>query len=127
MGMDPLTAYYVNQGGGRLDDYIGPMYVGSPYIQHGKGLGSFLAGLFRIVKPVLVSGAKSLGKAALTTGANIISDIASKQEGSKVKDIVGNRVTETVKDLTKKLQQTGKGRKRKRNIIKRKKINDVFA
>jgi hypothetical protein len=96
------------------------MYVGSPYIQHGKGLGSFLAGLFRIVKPVLVSGAKSLGKAALTTGA-------SKQEVSKVKDIVGNRVTETVKDLTKKLQQTGKGRERKRKIIKKIKFNDVFA
>jgi hypothetical protein len=127
MGMDPLTAYYVNQGGGRLDDYIGPMYVGSPNIQQGKGLGSFLAGLFRIVKPVLVSGAKSLGKAALTTGANIISDIASKQEGSKVKDIVGTRVTETVKDLTKKLHQTGKGRKRKRKIIKKTKFYDVFA
>jgi hypothetical protein len=78
--MDPPTAYYVNQGGGRLDDYIGPMYVGSPYIQQGKGLGSFLAGLFRTVKPALVSGAKSLGRAPLTTSANIMSDIASKQE-----------------------------------------------
>jgi hypothetical protein len=126
--MDPLTAYYVNQGGGRLDDYIGPMYVGSPYIQQGKGLGSFLAGLFRIVKPVLVSGAKSLGRVALKTGANIVSDIANKQEG--VKDIVANRVTESVKDLADKLKQRGKGRKRKpakRKPVKKAKFNDVFA
>jgi hypothetical protein len=132
--MDPLTAYYVNQGGGRLNDYIGPMYVGSPYIQQGKGLGSFLAGLFRIVKPILGSGAKSLGRVALKTGANIVSDIANKQEGNKVKDIVANRVTESVKGLADKLQQTGKGRKRKHKHAKRKhkpvkktKFNDMFA
>jgi hypothetical protein len=70
--MDPLTAYYVNQGGDCLHDYIGPMYIGSPYIQQDKGLGSSLAGLFRIVKPVLVSSAKSLDKAALTSGTNIV-------------------------------------------------------
>jgi hypothetical protein len=78
--MDPLTAYYVNRGWGRLDDYIGPMYVGSPYIQQGMGLGSFLAGLFRIAKPVLVPSARSLGKAALTTGANIVILLARKME-----------------------------------------------
>jgi hypothetical protein len=103
------------------------MHVGSPYIQQDKGLGSFLAGLFRIVKPVLVSSAKSLGKAALISGTNIVSDIAGKQEGSKVKDIVSNRVTETVKSLTNKLQQTGKGLKRKRKPTKTAKFNDVFA
>jgi hypothetical protein len=74
-----------------------------------------------------VTGAKSLGTAALTTGANIVSDIAGKQEGSKVKDIASNRVTETVKRLTSKLQQTGKGRKRKRKPTKKAKFNDVFA
>jgi hypothetical protein len=130
--MDPLTAYYVNQGGGRLGDYIGPLYVGSPYIQQGSGLGSFLSSLFRIVKPVLISGAKSFGKAALATGANIMNDIASNQEGSKIKDIVANRVSESVKGLTDKLRQSGKGRKRRRkpvNVSKNKKIkfNDVFA
>jgi hypothetical protein len=70
-----------------------------------------LSGLFRIVKPVSVSGAKSLGKVALKTGANIVSDIANKREG--IKDIEANRVTESVKGLTDKLQQRGKGRKRK--------------
>jgi hypothetical protein len=127
--MDPLTAYYVNQGGGRLDDYIGPLYIGNPYIQQGSGLGSFLASLFRIVKPVLVSSAKSFGKAALTTGANILNDVAHKPEGGKIKDIVTNRVSESVAE---KLRQKGGGRKRKRKPVnastkKKKKYNDVFA
>jgi hypothetical protein len=82
-----------------------------------------------------VSGAKSLGRVALKTGANIVSDIANKQEGNKVRDIVANRVTESVKGLADKLQQTGKGRKREHKPAKRKhkpakkkaKFNDVFA
>jgi hypothetical protein len=132
IGMDHLTAYYVNQSGSRLGDYIGPLYVGSPYIQQGNGLGSFLSSLFRIVKPVLFSGAKSIGKAALTTGADIMNDIANKQEGSKIKDIVANRVSESIKGLTDKLQQRGKGRKRRRepvnaSIKKKVKCKDVFA
>jgi hypothetical protein len=50
--MDPLTAYYIRQGGGRcLGDINGPVYVGSHLVQRGSGIGSFLSSLFRIVKP----------------------------------------------------------------------------
>jgi hypothetical protein len=40
---------------------------------------------------------------------------------------VANRVTETVKGLTTKLQQTGKGRKRKRKPTKKTKFTDVLT
>lgn len=129
LAMDPLTAYYVNQSGGRLGQYIGPLYAGSPYVQHGSGLGSFLGSLFRIVKPILLSGAKSLGREALTTGANIMSDIAAKQTGTKVKDIVAKRVTEGTKNLASKLQQ-GKGKRKRpvpKNTSKIKKSRDIFG
>jgi hypothetical protein len=43
-----------------------------------------------------MSGAKSIGKAALATGADIMKDIASNQEGSKIKDIVANRVSKSI-------------------------------
>ena len=84
--MDPLTAYYKNQAGaGGLGDLIGPLYKGSFHVQQGHGIGSFLSGLFRIVRPVLVSGAKAVGKEALASGASILSDIASKKPNTKIK------------------------------------------
>jgi len=46
--MDPLVKYYIKQAGGG-DDVVGPIYV----MQRGKGIGSFLSGLFRALKPVL--------------------------------------------------------------------------
>ena len=52
--MGSLAEYYIRQGG-RIDDYIGPVYVGSPFVQRGHGIGSFLAGLFRMVKPVAIN------------------------------------------------------------------------
>jgi hypothetical protein len=64
-----------------------------------------------------VSGAKSIGKAALATGSKIVNDIASKQEASKIKDNVANRISESFKCLTDKLQQR----------TKKAKFNDVFA
>jgi hypothetical protein len=133
--MDPLTAYYVRQGGGgRLDDIIGPVYVGSHLVQRGSGIGSFLGSLFRIVRPVLASGAGAVGRETLRAGANIISDIANKSSDTKVKDIISNRVKESTQSLVDKLQGRGKKRskpssfspakktKRKKNIKR-----DIFS
>jgi hypothetical protein len=36
-------------------DLFGSMYVGSPYVQHGQGISSFLAGLFGALKPLITS------------------------------------------------------------------------
>jgi len=81
--MDPLVLYYRRQAGhGRGD--IGPIYSTPPIVQREHGLGSILAGLYRTLRTILWSGAKSMGKEALKalgrqalrTGTNIIRDIA---------------------------------------------------
>jgi hypothetical protein len=43
--------------------------------QRGGGLGSFFAGLFRRIFPILKSVGKVVGKQALSTGANIAADV----------------------------------------------------
>jgi hypothetical protein len=53
------------------------MYVDSTYVQCGHGIGIFLAGLFRAVKPLALRGAKSVVREALNTGAQILADIGS--------------------------------------------------
>ena len=79
--MDPLLKYYIRQAGGGNDD-VGPIYILPS--QRGHGIGSFLSGLFRAVRPVLWSGKKDFGKAtlkalgneALRTGGRILTGIA---------------------------------------------------
>jgi len=68
--MTPLGQYYVRQaggGGGRDHSGIGPIYSVPPFLQRGHGIGSFLRGLGRTVRPVPWSSAKSLGREALHT------------------------------------------------------------
>jgi hypothetical protein len=77
--MDPLTTYFLRQagvGGWSIAESIGPVYSGPPFLQRVHGIGSFLRFLFRIVKPVLLSGTKALGRESLRTGARIMKDIA---------------------------------------------------
>ena len=78
--MDSLTAYYINQPGeGGFGDLIGPVYRGSFHVQQGHGIGSFLTGLFRMVRSILLSGAKAVGRETLAAGANVLSYLASKK------------------------------------------------
>jgi hypothetical protein len=122
--MDPLSLYYVHQAGGggkdRLDDVIGPIYASTPFVQRGHGIGSFLGGLFRMVKPILVRGARTLGRETLRTGGKILTDIADKEPSVKVRDIVSKHVSDTTKGLVTKLRGGG-GLKRKRASTKTKK------
>jgi hypothetical protein len=114
--MDSLTDYYIHQGGGggseHQDELFGPVYVGSPYVQRGHGIGSFLARLFRAFKPLAIRCAKALGREALNKGAQILTDIRYKQPETTVKDIVADRLTESAQRLVTKLK--GGSRKRKR-------------
>ena len=81
--MDPLVLYYRRQAGRGRED-IGSIYSTPPFVQRWHGLGSILRGQFRTLRPILWSGAKSIGKEtlkalereALRTGTNIIRDIA---------------------------------------------------
>jgi hypothetical protein len=53
--MDFLADYYVRQAGcgtGHANDLFGPVYEGSPHVQRGHSIDSFLAGLFRAVRPL---------------------------------------------------------------------------
>jgi hypothetical protein len=114
--MDSLADFYIHQGGGggseRQDELFGPVYVGSPYVQRGHGIFSFLAGIFRALKPLAIRGAKALGREALSTGAQILTDIRNKQPEMTVKDIVADRLTNSAQRLVTKLK--GGSRKRKR-------------
>jgi hypothetical protein len=124
--MNPLVKYYVSQAGrgnGRGDSSgIGPIYSIPPFVQRGHGIGSLLSGLFRMVRHVLGSGAKTivrqtfkaLGREALRTGGKTLQDIAENPKVSS-HDIISKHVSESTQNIVKKLRGRGKGtRKRKR-------------
>ena len=131
--MDPLVVYYRKQAG-RGREVIGTIYSIPPFVQRGHGIGSVLADIFRTLRPVLWSSAKSMGKKtfkalgreALRTGGKILTDIAENPQ-TKTKDIISIHVTESTQNIIKKLR--GRGRKRKRASLsprnaKRKKKTD---
>jgi len=116
MLMDPLVRYYLHQAGhgaagsqGRHDG-IGPIYAAPPFLQRGYGIGSFLAGLWRMVRPVLWSGAKTVGRETLRTGGDILTDIARSSGDENPRDIMKRCLNETAENLIGKLR--GRGRKR---------------
>ena len=104
------TVLCTPSGVGRGGCGIGPVYSVSPFVQRGHGIGRFLRGLWRIVRPVLWSGAKPLGREALRTGGNIMTEIAANP--GQTGDILSKHATETTQIIIKKLR--GGGRKRKR-------------
>lgn len=78
-----------------MDD-IGPVYHASYRVQKGEGIGSFLGGMFRLIRPLFVRGAKAVGREALKTGAHILTDISTKQPSEKLESIIHNRISEAV-------------------------------
>jgi len=122
MLMDPLVRYYLHQAGhGGRHDGIGPIYAATPFLQRGYGIGSFLAGLWRMVRPVLWSGAKTVGRETLRTGGDNLTDIARSSGDENPRDIIKRRLNETAENLIGKLR--GRGCKRKagggRGVTKR--------
>ena len=117
--MDPLVQYYRRQAGRGREDIVS-IYSTPPFIQRRHGLGDVLAGLFRTLKPILWSGAKSIGKEtlkalgreALRTGTNIIRDIAENPP-SQTTDIISKHVSGSTQNIINKLRGSG-ARKRKR-------------
>jgi hypothetical protein len=116
--MTPLGQDYIRQAGGGdfrerggRDDGIGPIYSIPPFVQRGHGIGSIFGRLFRVVRPLISSGAKSLGRDALRTGAKIMTDIADNPQ-TCVRDAVSKNLSEAKQNLLQKLR--GEGRKRKR-------------
>jgi len=117
MLMDPLVRYYLHQAGhgaagsrGKHDG-IGPIYAAPPFLRRGYGIGSFLAGQWRMVRPILWSGAKTVGRETLRTGGDILTDIARSTGDENPRDTISRRLNETAQNLIGKLR--GRGRKRK--------------
>jgi hypothetical protein len=68
----------------------------------------FLSNLFRLVRPLLWSGIKAVGRESLRTGSKILTDIADTE--SKPRDIIAKHVGESAQNLIQKLR--GRGSKR---------------
>jgi len=108
--------YYLHQAGRGKHDGIGPIYPAPHFLERGYGIGSFLAALWRVVRPVLWSGAKILVRETLRTGGDILADIA-RLTNEDPRDILSRRLNETTQNLIGKLW--GRGRKRKAVVAKR--------
>ena len=75
--MNPIVRYYLHQAGrGYGSTVIGPIYSIPQFVQRGHGIGNVLTGFWSWIKPILWSGAKTLGRESVRTGGNILSDLA---------------------------------------------------
>ena len=88
------------RGGHRFNGGVGRIQVGSPYQ---RGIGSFLAGIFRRVLPIFTCGAKAVGKEAVHTGMNIMSDVTT--ENIPIKESIRNRFKESGEILKRKAEE----------------------
>ena len=89
-----IDHYSDQQSGNGILNY----YRGYP-LQRGHGIGGFFAKLFRSAVPLLMKGAKTIGKEALRTGSLIASDVLA---GEKFKTAAQNRARESGKLLARK-------------------------
>lgn len=127
--MDYYDVYFNTQigggGGGGGGGYtrgsgVGKIFIGAPHQRGHGGIGSFLAGLFRRVLPLLSRGAKAVGKEALRTGMNIVSDVTT--QNTPIKEAFRNRVKESGENLKRKAEEKldklmeGSGYKKRRYL-----------
>jgi len=115
--MNPIERYYLHQAGrGYGDTDIGPVYSVPHFVQRGHGIGSVLTGFWRWIKPILWSGAKTLGRESVRTGGRILADLAQNTNSDVTpRDIVAKHLSESVGKVL-----SGRGRKRKRNVTTKK-------
>ena len=108
--MNPIERYYLHQAGrGYGDTDIGPVYSVPHFVQRGHGIGSVLTGFWRWIKPILWSGAKTLGRESVRTGGRILADLAQNTNSDVTpRDIVAKHLSESVGKLL-----NGRGRKGK--------------
>ena len=85
--------YYAEQTGKGLPYYRGTV------LQRGHGIGGFFAKLFRSAMPLLMRGAKTIGKEALRTGTMVANDMLS---GESFNSSLKTRANETGKKFARK-------------------------
>ena len=78
---DQLVQYYLHQASRGTHKDVGPIYCVTHFVQRGHGIGSFLSGLLRLVRPVLWSGVNAVGREKMSTGGKILSVIADSTSG----------------------------------------------
>lgn len=64
--------YYSNQAGNGLGFYSGRSVIPR---QRGEGIGNFLRSAGKVLKPLLASGAKAVGRNLLDSGVGLIKDV----------------------------------------------------
>lgn len=96
---DYIEHYQIQIGYGRGIERV---YVGSPY-QRGRGIGSFLGGLFRTILPLIKRGARAVGKEAVRAGTNVVSDIID--DGVPFRESLRSRLGESGKNLKRKAEE----------------------
>ena len=69
---DSLVLHYLHQAGRGSHSGVGPIYSVPPFLQRGHDIGSFLSGLFGLVRPVLWSGVKEVVLETLRTGGRLV-------------------------------------------------------
>ena len=101
--MGYFEATYNNQNGhDPFDNYI----TIDTSMKKGKGVGSFLKGIYRSVLPLVKNGGKTVGKAvgkeALRAGVNILDDITHEKP---FKESFRNNIRESGKNLKRKAEE----------------------
>lgn len=89
--------YYSNQIGGRGANF-GNLYRVSTKVQKGRGIGSIFSGLFRFLKPHLLSGLNAVKDEALRVGGEIMQNIGQKP----IKELLREKGVEGLHNLTAK-------------------------
>ena len=95
--MSHYARYYDEQVGG--GGGVRSVFTGSAF-QRGRGVGSWLGGLFRCILPYVTSGAKAVGKETLRAGMKVIDDV--ENNGVIFKDAIKSRAGELGRQLKKK-------------------------
>ena len=124
---NPYIHYYLGQQDGRGM----PVFKGSSwqrgYGQVGYGLGGLFRNLGKIAKPMIKSGAKTLGNIALTSGVNLLGDVLagkSVKQAARARALKGANVAKMQAiQRAQRYAQTGQGRKRSRSSTKKRKAS----
>ena len=93
--MDPLVRYYLHQAGRSTDNGKGPVYAVPLFHQRLYEIGSYLGVLWRMVRPIVWRGAKTVGLETLHTGGKNLSDIA-ENDSPDVKPRTSSRNTREI-------------------------------
>lgn len=88
-----LTEYYLNQAGHGFS-----IFAGAPF-QRGYGIGSFLAGLYRSVMPLLRKSGVVVGKEVLRGATSLLGDL---ENDTNIKTALRNRSSEVFNNLRKR-------------------------